>query len=360
MTRIVDRYLLRELLGALGAVSAVLFMILLGGTLTVTLDRIARGKVPATLLLSQLGLRSVDALPILLPLAGFLAVLLAYGRLYRDSEMAVLSASGLTTRGLLRALAWVVVPMSLLLAVIGFWGGPAALRASDAMIEAANRSLLVVGMEAGRFIELPGRAGVVFVSRMDPDGTRFERLFVSNEKDGRIDITTAERGELFQDREGKERYLALHNGFRVEGRVAHPDFRTMRFARNDVRLPEAQQDDNRAIERRLHTAELFESDKPADIAELHWRLALPISMTVLGLLALPLARVQPREPRYGKALLAVLAYLLYSNTLAIGRAWIADGTVPTAVGLWWVHVAALVIALFLIRRGETFAARRGH
>ena len=71
-------------------------------------------------------------------------------------------------------------------------------------------------------------------------------------------------------------------------------------------------------------------------------------------------RVQPREPRYGKALLAVLAYLLYSNTLAIGRAWIADGTVPTAVGLWWVHVAALVIALFLIRRGETFAARRGH
>ena len=70
MTRIVDRYLLRELLGALGAVSAVLFLILLGGTLTVTLDRIARGKVPATLLLSQLGLRSIDALPILLPLAG--------------------------------------------------------------------------------------------------------------------------------------------------------------------------------------------------------------------------------------------------------------------------------------------------
>ena len=359
MTRIVDRYLLRELLGALGAVSAVLFMILLGGTLTVTLDRIARGKVPATLLLSQLGLRSVDALPILLPLAGFLAVLLAYGRLYRDSEMAVLSASGLTTRGLLRALAWVVVPMSLLLAVIGFWGGPAALRASDAMIEAANRSLLVVGMEAGRFIELPGRAGVVFVSRMDPDGTRFERLFVANERDGRIDITTAERGELYQDREGQERYLALHNGFRVEGQVAQPDFRTMRFTRNDVRLPEAEQDDSRAVERRLRTAELVGSDRPVDVAEFHWRLGLPISMTVLGLLALPLARVQPREPRYGKALLAVLSYLVYSNMLAIGRAWIADGTLPPALGLWWVHAGALLVALVLIRRGETFAARRG-
>jgi lipopolysaccharide export system permease protein len=134
----------------------------------------------------------------------------------------------------------------------------------------------------------------------------------------------------------------------------------MRFARNDVRLPEAPQDDKRAVERRLHTVELFESDRPPDIAELHWRLALPISMTVLGLLALPLARVQPREPRYGKALLAVLAYLVYSNTLAIGRAWIADGSVPPVVGLWWVHAGALMIALFLIRRGETFVARRGH
>ena len=83
------------------------------------------------------------------------------------------------------------------------------------------------------------------------------------------------------------------------------------------------------------------------------------ALRVAEVLALPLARVQPREPRYGKALLAVLAYLLYSNTLAIGRAWIADGSVPPALGLWWVHAVALVVALFLIRRGETFAARRG-
>ncbi len=358
MPRIVDRYLVRELLGSFFAVASVLFVILLGGTLTATLDRVARGKVPAALLMSQIALRSVELLPILLPLAVFLAVLLAYGRLYRDSEMAVLSASGLTTRGLLRPVAWIALPLVGALVAVSFWLGPAALRKSDAMIDAANRSLLVVGLEAGRFVELPGGQGVVYVGEMAPDGTRFQRLFVANEKERRIDITTAERGELFQDRDKAERYLALHNGFRVEGELDRFDFRSMRFARNDIRLPDTAADAERPAQRRSDPFELFAGKEPADIAELHWRLGLPLSALVLAVLAVPLARVQPREPRYGKALVAVLAYVVYSNLLALGRVWIADGSLPPSLGLWWVHAGALAIALVLIRQGERQPAPR--
>ena len=55
--------------------------------------------VPAGLLLSQLGLRLIDFLPlILLPLALMLGLLLAIGRLYRDSEMPVLASIGRRAR----------------------------------------------------------------------------------------------------------------------------------------------------------------------------------------------------------------------------------------------------------------------
>src|SRR5688572_19334027 len=167
--RLVDRYLLRELWGSFLAVSSVLLLVTLGGVLTDTLNKIARGKFPASLLLSQIGLRSIDGLTLLLPLGLFIAVLLAYGRLYRDSEMAVLSASGFSNRGLLKPLAWLAVPLALALGLISFWLGPAAVRLADELIDQANRSLLIAGMEAGRFVELPGRDGVVYVAEMAPD-----------------------------------------------------------------------------------------------------------------------------------------------------------------------------------------------
>ena len=63
----IDRYLLRELWLNFAATLAVLLMISLSGLLADLLSRIARGKVPASLLLSQLGLRLVDILPLMLP-----------------------------------------------------------------------------------------------------------------------------------------------------------------------------------------------------------------------------------------------------------------------------------------------------
>ncbi|HVF34149.1 MAG TPA: LPS export ABC transporter permease LptF [Candidatus Saccharimonadia bacterium] len=349
--RIIDRYLLRELLGSFASISVVLLLVTFGGVLTDVLGKVARGKVPAQILVAQVGLRSLEALGILLPLAVFIAVLMAYGRLYRDSEIAVLAASGFDARRLAKPLAWVAVPLAALLALVAFWLGPLALRKADELVTNANRSLLVVGMEAGRFVELPGGRGVVYVATMSRDGSQFERLFVHTERKGRVDIVTAASGELFQDRDG-ERFLGLNEGFRVEGEIGKPNFRTMRFERNDIGLPESESAQDRRGETRSAFMTLLQSNEVRDRAELHWRIGLPVSALVLSLLALPLARGQPREPRYGKAAIAVLAYVIYSNFLAIGRGWIADGTMPPALGLWWVHAIAIAIALYLVRRGE--------
>lgn len=355
--RIIDRYLLRELAGSFASVSVVLLLVTLGGVLTDVLNKIARGKVPAQLLLAQVGLRSLESLGILLPLAVFIAVMLAYGRLYRDSEIAVLAASGYDARRLAKPVVWIALPLALVLALVSFWLGPLALRTADELVSRANRSLLVVGMEAGRFVELPGGRGVVYVARMSPDGSRFERLFVHTERDRRVDIVTAADGELYQDRAG-ERFLGLEDGFRVEGEIGKPNFRTMRFERNDIGLPDADTTQDQRAETRSTLRTLFESDAVRDRAELHWRLGVPLSALVLALLALPLARGQPREPRYGKAAVAILAYVVYSNLLAIGRGWIADGTLPPALGLWWVHGFAIAVGLYLLRRGERLRVPR--
>lgn len=348
----VDRYVLRELLGGFAASGVVLLLVMLSGILGDLLNKIVRGKVPAGLLLSQIGLRALDALPLLLPLALFLGVLLAYGRLYRDSEMAVLASAGLGIRRLARPLAWIALPVAIAVGLTSLWLAPAALQTSKAMIDAANRSLLVAGIEPGRFVEIPGRDSVVYLAEMEPDGSRFRRLFVHSERDGRIDVVTAAAGELYQESQGEERYLSLTDGFRVEGELGKDAFRIMRFKRNDIRVPDSEQSESGRSEQRTTTLALLESDGAAERAELHWRIGAPLATLVLALLALPLARTPPRSARYGRLLLALLSYVVYLNLLALGRAWIADGAMPAWLGLWWVHLPALGIALWMLWNDE--------
>jgi lipopolysaccharide export system permease protein len=103
---LIDRYLAREVALSFVACLAVLVLVSMGGFFADVLGKIARGKLPPGLLISQLGLNVLDFLPILLPLSLFLGVLLAYGRLHRDSEIAVLASSGMGSRRLARPMFW--------------------------------------------------------------------------------------------------------------------------------------------------------------------------------------------------------------------------------------------------------------
>jgi lipopolysaccharide export system permease protein len=357
MLRIIDRYLLRELAFGCFASTVVLLVVTLGGTITDVLSKVARGRLPGNLVFEILGLRTLDALTVLVPLAVFIGVLLAYGRLWRDNEMAVLQGAGMPLTNLLRPLAWLAVPVILLVAMISFWLAPAAIRLSHGLVEEANRSLVVAGLEAGRFVQLPGRGGVIYVGAMNDKGSQFERMFVETERpdgeDTRIDVITAERGELRRESDGEGRFLALKDGFRVEGRIGHDDFRLLRFKGNDIALAQSASDDTpEALKRAAPLPELLASNEPLQRAEVHWRLAAPLSIVILAMLAVPLSRTRPREARYASLLVALLCYLIYLGWLGVARSMIEQGRIPLFLGLWWVHLPAAAVALWLLLRSD--------
>ncbi len=358
--RIIDRYLLREVATSFLAATVILLLVMVGGAVADLLGKIARGRIPADLLFTLIGLRMVSALTILMPLAILLGVLLAYGRLWRDSEMAVLQSSGLDLVGALRPLALFAIPAMLLLGFVSFWGAPAADRWSQQLMQEASRSLIVAGLEPGRFVDLPGRDGVIYVGEMSSDGTQFKRMFIESERADketgktRIDVITATHGFLYHDADGEGRYIALQDGFRVEGKLGEDDFRLMHFARNDIKLPDSASDDTDvSIKRSAPTGALLKaSDDLVMRAELHWRLAAPLSVIVLTLLALPLSKSSPREPRYARLLVALLVWLIYYNGLLLGRSWISVGKLAPGFGFWWVYAPAIAIAAWLIWSGE--------
>ena len=81
---------------------------------------------------------------------------------------------------------------------------------------------------------------------------------------------------------------------------------------------------------------------PAAAAELQWRFALPISVLMLALLAIPLSHVRPRQGRYSHILPAILIYIVYMNLLFIARNWVERNgarSVSLACGGCMAHVA---------------------
>ena len=341
-----DSYLFREFAQSTFAALVVLLIVSLGGVFADVLSDIARGRVPAGLMLAQLGLQVLNYLPLILPLGLMLGLMMAVGRLYRDTEMPVLTSVGVGPRRLLRPLMLVVGPMVLFIGACSLWLGPWARDYSQRMIEAGQRSLLVSGLEAGRFVEFPGGGGVIYVNAMSDDGSQLGRVFVYRQDEGRMDVTTAMTGELTVDGDG--RFLRLDEGFRVEGPLdAGLDYRLMRYASNELRLPSVEAKSRSDEPELAPTLALIGDDRPAAQAQLHFRMAPPLLALAFALLAVRLARSPPRQARYGRMMMGFLAYVLGMNLMIMGTDWVEDGKVPAALGLWWLVLPLLVFCIWM-------------
>ncbi|MBP6751011.1 MAG: LPS export ABC transporter permease LptF [Xanthomonadaceae bacterium] len=370
MFKLLDRYLFREFAQSTFAVLLVLLIVLLGGAFADVLRDVAEGKVPAQLLLAQLGLVFVKWIPMILPLSAMLGLMLAIGRLYRDAEMPVLVSIGIGPKRMLRPLFLLAGPVILVVGLCSLWLAPWADATSQRMIDDASRNLLIAGMEPGRFTELPGGGGVIYVGALSGDSKRMERVFVYRQKrrteTERFQVTTSRSGAMSVEGE-RDRYLRLQDGFEVEGPLTGDgrDYRLMRYAANELRLPEQMLKRRKSGDIALQpTSRLLGDSRPEASAQLHSRIAPPLLTLALVLLAVPLSRTNPRQARYGNLVMGFLVYLFGMFLMMLGTQWLEDGKLPTSVGLWWLLLPLLLASVWLyardgrIRRPKPLAAAR--
>jgi lipopolysaccharide export system permease protein len=342
-----DRYLFGEFIQTTFAAGVVLMIVAFGGVFTDVLKDMASGRVPVGMMLPQLGLVMLNWLPMILPLALMLGLMLGAGRLYRDSEMPVIASVGIGPRRMLKPLLLLVVPMVAVVAACSLWLGPWAERVSKQMINEANRNLIVAGLEPGAFTEIPGGGGVIFVGNMSPDGSRFNRVFVYRHKEDRIDVTTSNDGEVTVDESG-ERYLTLNNGFEVEGpRDAGLNYRLLSYMRNEVTMPVGAKKFDANDPEMLPTWKLLGDKRDEANAQLHFRMAPPLLTLAFALMAIPLARNPPRQARFSSVMLGFLAYMVCVFLMLMGTKWLEKGKIAAELGLWWLVLPLLGTALWL-------------
>lgn len=348
---ILQRYLLREAAGAWIAITLVLLSIMLATRFARYLAVAASGKLPKELLLEVVGLSSLQYLMILVPVSLLLAVMLSLGRLYKDQEMTAMTACGASSATFYRPFLFLAGVLALLGAALAFVIGPWAGKRADYLVEDARWLVQFNPFEPGQFKDVGSGRGVFYTDRLSKTGEELGLVFAQIRERGATSIVTAREGHQ-QMGVGGQRVLELRDGFRYVGEPGQANYDVIGFGsfKTRVQPPEFIY---RTDERKLKsTSDLLESSDPADLAEFHWRLAVPISVFLLAVMAVPMSHLAPRQGRYAKLVYGIVLYLLYSNLLGLGQAWVAKSMLPAQVGLWWAHALAAGLALWLVARRE--------
>ena len=356
---IIERYLSREVLRTCVAVLAVLVLVYGADRFTRFLSDPAAEAVSPALIVQILALKLAEKLPVFLPLALYVAVLIGLGRLYRDSEVVAFGAGGVGLWRLSRGVFRVVAGFSLVGAAVSLFVSPGAASMRWALLEEARQQAENQVFVPGRFKEFGGGDRIIYVEAVDPESGRMSNVFVRVRKPHRQYVLVSRGAYQVERPGGGPRYMVLENGRRYAGLPGQATFSVTRFERHAVRIEAPTKGLFGGGRKTLSTMALIDSGAPHHLAELHRRVSTAVSIVVLGMLAVPLARTSPREGRYGKLFLAIVVYFIYSNTLSILEHLVDRGTVPVFVGGWPVHVAMVLVALALLVDQTTGGRRLG-
>lgn len=345
---IIFRYLTRQTLITMLAVSGVLLLVFMSGRFIKYLAEAAAGELSGDVLFAIMAYRFPGFLELILPLGFFIGILLAYGRMYLESEMTVLFACGVSDRQVLGHTLIAAVVVMLVVGAMSLWITPWGMKNVDRIFEEQSQVTEFEMLAPGRFQTLESGGRVTYTEALSDYKRRLQGVFIAeySEADQQLSLVVAEEGSQFVDEETGSRFLVLQDGARFQGLPGELDYAITEFQAYGLKVAErdARGDED---EEGMSTAQLMASDDPELRALLHWRFSLPLIVPVVTLLAVRLSRVNPRQGRFFHLLPAMMIYILYLGLLIVARDALASGRVPEWIGMAWVHVVFLGLGLWL-------------
>ncbi|MCK9533277.1 MAG: LPS export ABC transporter permease LptF [Pseudomonas sp.] len=352
---IVFRYLSREVLLTFSAVSAVLLVIIMSGRFIKYLAQAAQGVLDPSVLLMIMAYRIPGFLQLILPLGLFLGVLLAYGRLYLESEMTVLTATGMSEQRLLSYTLAPALLVALICAWLSFFLTPQGVQNVAQILNEQDALTEFDTLVPGRFQSMRGGSRVTYTQELSSGRDELQGIFISEKDENRkakgedsaITVLVAKTGRQELQADGS-RYLILEDGYRYDGTPGEADYRVIQYDTYGVLLPKPMVDVKVGARETMSSTALIGHPDVKMQSELQWRLSFPLLVLVVTLIAVPLSRVNPRQGRFLKLLPAILLYMAYLSLLVAARGALDKGTLPISVGLWPVHILFLLIGVLLV------------
>lgn len=357
---ILFRYFTRQVFQVTFAVSLILLVVSFTSRFLQYLADAVAGKMTTDILLMLMLYRLPEFLLIIVPFAFFLAVLLAYGRMYAENELVVLHACGFSRRRLLGVTMSFALVLTCLLAFVSLYVAPTGLQQTEALRQSQDELTEIDLIVAGQFQEFNRGQRVTYSESISetPAGRQLNNAFVvirdpapANGESG-LRMMVAETARPVLDAASGRRFMLLENGYFYEGTPGAADYAVTQFQQQGVLLPDQSTIAPVLREKAMPTLDLLASSDAGHRAELQWRISVILLIPVLTLIAVPLSQVDPRQGRFARLVPAALLYGVYFMLLQVSRDALEDGDLPAIVGLWWVHIVFAGAGLLLLIKGQ--------
>ena len=394
---ILRRYMTQQVASTTALVLGFLVVMMLGGRLIRYFGIAAEGGLDVSLLFTIIGYNLPYFLELILPLAFFIALMLVFGRLYVDQEMAVINASGVS-RG---KLARLITPLILMLfvgeAALSIVGKPWGVRSSESIwqqqalnsafdlirpnefISSGNYHLYVGSLSDDKTqlqdvvliqTEPRDQSSTTLSSTTDitENAELTEQLSLDDMPDPLIvratqsttkdTITLAKRAEQVKNSASGTTQLDLFQGQRYEVGAGSLKYNQVGFERYRITLTESTKEvvteDNIETQAigplwQAATGSMAVNTSEARLAaqgELGYRFALPWLMIIAPMLAVPLAQVRPRQGRWLRLFPAILLFV----SCALGIISLKNAVAKGLFSVWsyaWLVVGFMVLALYM-------------
>lgn len=352
---ILQRYLMREIVGIFILSLVIFTLVLLMGRMIKLMEMVVANGVPLFEVLHLIGLLLPSFLVLTIPMALLLAVLLAIGRFSADNEITIIKASGLSISSLLPPILLVAAGaflITLFTSVVAVpWGNSGF---KQLTMEVARKYAASAIRERIFRDDLPGI--VLYVDDFDEMQRTMQHVMIQDSRNPDKPLTIfAKSGVISSDEEGTLRILLKQGSIHTQQKQ---DYRLISFAEylltaeSGRGTPPARTElDFTITELRQQAASSQQtpSVRLKTLVELHSRFAFPAAAFVFAILALPLGLSNRRSGKGAGFTVSILILLVYYIMLSFLRTMAEKGGIPPALAVWIPNLLFLLLGLFLLR-----------
>jgi lipopolysaccharide export system permease protein len=389
--KILDRYIMRELLAPFFLSIAVLTLALFLQKMF-RLTELVLSKGSSLAATGKLLLYIMPGfLAMTIPISLLVAALTAFARLSSDSEVTAMKASRVSLYAMVRPVMKFSIVLFFVTAVIAHFLAPNAMFAFKAQLFNMLKARAMVGLEQGVFSSTFDGM-VIYVDKMNSLDD-MQGIFISDERSGSEPYTiVAKQGRLITNMENLNVTLVMEHGsihlqpraedvyslmFFDSGRLNIDINRaTMRYSGSGRNIDEM--DSRELLGALRHARTAGEPTKMIEI-EFQKRMSISYACLVFGLIGAPLGIRKSRTGRSAGIAISILVILVYYIILGTAARLADSGAVSPATATWvpngLITVAAVAMVVkkgdeiyfgigprisALVRRLASFFRREGH
>ncbi len=342
--KIIDRYIIQEIVKPSIVVCIVLVSIFAGYSATTYLADATVGLLSASTVFRLVLLKVVIALEVLLPTTIYLSIVVGLGRLHTDLEMTALESCGIKRSRIYRNVLIISALLGVLVASLSLFIRPWTYRSAYQLKKLAQNHFQIKRMEPASFYELESGKRVIFAQQVNKQKQLARQVFIRTMTEEKQQIITAREVVQKFDRLNGNDILVFRNGTIYELLSAGQRDTTVEFKRYTLVLNPPDMTPITKI-KAAPTKQLINSDNPFAIAELQWRFSTPLTTIILALLGIPLSQTSPRRGQYSKVTIAVAIYGIFYTLSLVTKTWVGEQVIGPWPGIWGIEGIMILLLL---------------